>query len=178
MKSESVFLILALCAAAGACLPSPWAIPGTLLCIGFLLYLGLSALRDSCTDTLTGLRNLRGLQRFRSSIRKDAPISLLYLDVNDLHTLNRQQGHAAGDQLLQKIAADLRSVPGAAAFRIGGDEFLLVRQGICPEQLLSLWRAADTSKAVSAGAATGSAGNWESLLHDAEWAMYRQKEHF
>ena len=170
----SLFILSALGAVVSACLPSFWAKPVCLLCIAVLLLLGLSARRDSCTDALTGLQNLRGLECFRSSLRKDAPVTLLYLDVNDLHTINRTQGHAAGDRLLQEIAADLRSVPGATAFRIGGDEFLLIRRG--NHELLSLWAAADASKAVSAGAAAGTAGSWECLLRGAEQAMYRQKE--
>ena len=176
MKQQFLFILFALGAAVSACLPSFWAKPVCFLCIAVLLFLGLSALHDSCTDALTGLQNRRGLERFRSTFRKDDPITLLYLDVNDLHTVNRTRGHAAGDQLLQELAADLAAIPHAQAFRIGGDEFLLLRRGQNPDGLLSLWAAVSASGTVSAGAAAGTAGSWEQLLKDAEQAMYRQKE--
>jgi diguanylate cyclase (GGDEF)-like protein len=86
------------------------------------------------SDPLTGLGNRRALERELSrtmlrSRRLDHPLSLLYLDVDDLKLVNDRFGHAAGDETLRALAHAARqcSRDGAdSGYRVGGDEFVLI----------------------------------------------------
>jgi diguanylate cyclase (GGDEF)-like protein len=89
------------------------------------------------TDPLTGLGNLRHLQRELAQMlemqkRYSHPFGLLLMDIDGLKRVNDSQGHQAGDRLLMQVAMALRrsirSVDVAA--RIGGDEFCV----LAPEQ--------------------------------------------
>jgi diguanylate cyclase (GGDEF)-like protein len=91
-------------------------------------------------DGLTGLAN-RVLFRDRLEhavalhTRDLRPISLLYLDLDDFKVVNDTLGHAAGDQLLVRIAERLRGTvrAGDTVARLGGDEFaVLLEDGADP----------------------------------------------
>ena len=85
-------------------------------------------------DPLTGLGNRRALERelARSMLRSRRlghPLSLLYMDVDDLKHVNDRFGHAAGDETLRAVghAVRLCSREGAdSGYRVGGDEFVLI----------------------------------------------------
>jgi diguanylate cyclase (GGDEF)-like protein len=85
-------------------------------------------------DPLTGLGNRRALERelartMLRSRRLDHPLSLLYLDVDDLKLVNDRFGHAVGDETLRALghAARQSSRDGAdSGYRVGGDEFVLI----------------------------------------------------
>ena len=89
------------------------------------------------TDALTGLGNLRHLQREIAHLldlhkRYGHPFGLLLMDVDGLKRINDSHGHQAGDRVLMQVAMSvrrsIRSVDIAA--RIGGDEFCV----LAPEQ--------------------------------------------
>jgi diguanylate cyclase (GGDEF)-like protein len=89
------------------------------------------------TDPLTGLGNLRFLQRelghmLETQKRYGHPFGLLLMDIDGLKRVNDSQGHQAGDRLLMQVAMALqrsiRTVDVAA--RLGGDEFCV----LAPEQ--------------------------------------------
>ena len=89
------------------------------------------------TDPLTGLGNLRHLQREIAQLldlqkRYDHPFALLLLDVDGLKRINDSHGHQAGDRVLMQVAMSvrrsIRTVDIAA--RMGGDEFCV----LAPEQ--------------------------------------------
>jgi diguanylate cyclase (GGDEF)-like protein len=89
------------------------------------------------TDALTGLHNLRYLQRqlavqLDSYKRYKHPFSVLIMDVDGLKRINDAHGHPAGDRLLMQVAMALqRSVRSMdTAARLGGDEFCV----LAPEQ--------------------------------------------
>ena len=49
----------------------------------------------------------------------------VYADANGLHELNNEQGHDAGDRMLQTVAREMQSRFGDAhTYRVGGDEFV------------------------------------------------------
>ncbi len=86
------------------------------------------------TDPLTGLGNRRGLERELSkamlrSRRLDHPLSLLFMDVDDLKIVNDRYGHAAGDETLRVVGNVTRSCSRDGTdtgYRVGGDEFVLI----------------------------------------------------
>jgi len=85
-------------------------------------------------DPLTGLGNRRALERelaraMLRSRRMDHPLSLLYLDVNDLKRVNDRFGHSGGDETLRVVANVARACSREGTdngYRLGGDEFVLV----------------------------------------------------
>jgi len=82
-------------------------------------------------DQLTGV-SLRtvGLAEIEHEIqrarRTRMPLALAFVDVNHLKTVNDDQGHLAGDELLKQVAQTLRAKlrPYDAIVRFGGDEFV------------------------------------------------------
>jgi diguanylate cyclase (GGDEF)-like protein len=79
------------------------------------------------TDALTGLRNRGALERARASGRFDSGY-VVCLDLDGLKTINDRYGHPLGDRAICAFAENLREYAEHrdAAFRIGGDEFMLV----------------------------------------------------
>lgn len=86
------------------------------------------------TDGLTGLFNRR---TFEAAIevecararRSHAPLSVVYLDIDQFKRVNDRAGHAAGDQVLRQVALAIRETIRThldAGFRLGGDEFALL----------------------------------------------------
>jgi diguanylate cyclase (GGDEF)-like protein/PAS domain S-box-containing protein len=87
----------------------------------------------SQSDELTGLNNRRGffsfgLQQLKIAKRLKKESDLVFLDIDNLKEVNDTHGHAAGDQLLQGMAAILRRTlrESDVVGRIGGDEFAVL----------------------------------------------------
>jgi diguanylate cyclase (GGDEF)-like protein len=85
------------------------------------------------TDPLTRLYNSRwlrdtGERELARAARDGRPLSLLLVDLDHFKAVNDGSGHAVGDVLLQRVAAQLRSaVRGAdAVVRLGGEEFVVM----------------------------------------------------
>lgn len=84
-------------------------------------------------DTLTGLPN-RLLFRDRLTIalahakRLQAPLAVMFLDLDRFKNVNDTLGHSLGDELLRTVGTRLRSVlrEGDTIARMGGDEFTVL----------------------------------------------------
>ena len=85
------------------------------------------------TDTLTSINNRRYLfeladHEFDVAMRYQQPLSVILFDLDALKQINDRFGHAAGDQMLERVAqvacAELRSVDVIG--RYGGDEFVVL----------------------------------------------------
>ena len=96
---------------------------------------------DSLHDDLTGLANRRNLDQHLRQWQKgshDKELALLQIDLDRFKEINDTLGHAAGDFILQHVAAVLRHNCQDDDFiaRIGGDEFIIVRKAnIAREEL-------------------------------------------
>ncbi len=88
---------------------------------------------ESLHDGLTGLGNHRAFQeelqrQVDLQTRYRVPVSLLLLDLDDLKVINDSNGHAAGDEQLQRLSVLIGKTARFSdrAFRIGGDEFAIL----------------------------------------------------
>lgn len=137
--------------------PQYWSIASAYMVILALVLFGTPALvlvlvillrRDADTafyDTLTGLRNRRGLTIALKAIA-EAPgavfptagivLSIALIDIDKFKTLNDCHGHAYGDTVLRSMANQLASTfpPPVVTARLGGEEFVVVAH------TLTAWR--------------------------------------
>jgi len=88
---------------------------------------------DALIDPLTGLGNHRAFQeelarQVEDARRQGTTLGLVVIDLDDLKRVNDQLGHAGGDALLAATGRLLGagSRRGDRAFRIGGDEFVML----------------------------------------------------
>ncbi len=150
-------------------------------------------------DALTGLPNRtliidRAEQMLARSARTQGWVAALFIDIDNFKSVNDTLGHAAGDQLLQAVAARLDGVVrGSDALgRLGGDEFVMVCEDLpmgagaeliaerVLEALTPPFKLGEEEQArftvhVSVGVAVGERTTAEELLRKADIAMYRAK---
>ena len=149
-------------------------------------------------DGLTGLPNrtliVDRLEQVLLRARHiQAPVAVLFIDLDSFKTVNDTLGHAAGDELLQSVAARLDGVVRDvdALGRLGGDEFVVVAADISlmagpeliAERLLEALKEpfklgeeqTPITVTASIGIAVGEQSGAGDLLRDADIAMYRAK---
>jgi diguanylate cyclase (GGDEF)-like protein len=147
------------------------------------------------TDGLTGVFNRSCLeltldQAMRAIHRNGGLVSLVFIDVDDLKTVNDQSGHQAGDRVLRDLArllADSCRETDTVA-RYGGDEFVVLMPGTdargARQVLAKIDRAIEQRNAAAPGEAPLRASmglhtsGWcdpEELLLAADRSMYAMK---
>ncbi|GIM95060.1 hypothetical protein Ato02nite_068530 [Paractinoplanes toevensis] len=158
----------------------------------------VEAVREAHHDPVTGLPNralfLKILNRVLSSRGTSAdPTSVLFIDLDRFKAVNDSLGHEAGDQLLALVARRLRGCVRASdtTARLGGDEFAALLHDspmeaatIVGERVVAAikepFRVA--GREIFIGASVGvaisreDAEKSETLLHNADVAMYRAKK--
>jgi len=96
--------------------------------------------KKSTTDALTGAFNRTYFQEFSASLMKEnraaidagtEQVSLAIIDLDKFKVVNDTYGHDTGDEVLQCVAKLIQSrlSPEETLIRLGGEEFLLLRQG-------------------------------------------------
>ncbi|WP_127530848.1 putative bifunctional diguanylate cyclase/phosphodiesterase [Paenibacillus kobensis] len=89
--------------------------------------------RMAYQDQLTGLPNRYELgRRFNSFLHRTDRGAVLFIDIDQFKTINDTLGHDVGDLLVLDASRRLAAMSndGIMVFRIGGDEFLLLAEGI------------------------------------------------
>lgn len=150
-------------------------------------------------DPLTGLMNRRyfteRLEGFLGhSNRHDTRFALMFLDLDRFKEVNDSYGHAAGDELLRRVSAQLKKLlrRNDVIGRLGGDEFVILIDNITREdqpamvanKLLALfsntWNI--LGQEVEVGTSIGIAlypedsQSTHGLLKQADLAMYSAKQ--
>ncbi|MGN5376512.1 bifunctional diguanylate cyclase/phosphodiesterase [Sphingomonas hankookensis] len=149
-------------------------------------------------DSLTGLPNRTSfLEWMTRQTAPDSPhraVALLSIDLDRFKEVNDMHGHAAGDQLLTRIAGRMRAalLPGEFIARLGGDEFVAAVPVAGPDdaaRLIDRLRDAITAPVLleqegveaSCGMSIGvalwprDATELSTLINNADLAMYRAK---
>lgn len=148
-------------------------------------------------DLLTGLLNRRGFiagaqPLWSTANRRQRPLSLLMVDLDNFKAINDHHGHAGGDQALQAVARLLtqQSREGDLVGRWGGEEFVVLLPETSLEEARVLAERLRTAIAAlpasSCGGATltaslgvaGRSGNTslEQLVNEADRQLYLAKE--
>ncbi len=155
-------------------------------------------------DALTDLPNRALLlRRLADSLERararQSHIAVLYVDIDDLKRINDSVGHECGDEVIAEIARRLVATtrPGDLVARIGGDEFVVLCEGVTDEttaadladrlriattdRISILDKNIDTSVSIGVVLTAGfdspqaSVDIAQSLLDEADKAMYRAK---
>jgi diguanylate cyclase (GGDEF)-like protein/PAS domain S-box-containing protein len=92
------------------------------------------------TDSLTGLANrttaFENIRRIKNQLRRTGTRSaLLFCDLDNFKLINDTYSHRAGDEVLCAVAKRIKAClrTGDLAARIGGDELLVLLQGVQDE---------------------------------------------
>jgi diguanylate cyclase (GGDEF)-like protein len=150
-------------------------------------------------DTLTGLPNRalvldRADQMLARTARQPGVLAgALFIDIDGFKHVNDNLGHAAGDQLLKTVGERLQSVvrDEDTVGRLGGDEFVVLVDSSTAEATIDLLADRLTevlrepvelddgrkifSVTVSIGVAVGQYATPDTLLRDADLALYAAK---
>lgn len=152
----------------------------------------------SIIDELTGVYNLRGLslhgnQMLLEAKRSEAPLSVVFIDVDGLKGVNDSLGHDVGSSLLCDVATVLRDNyrESDIVSRVGGDEFVIIVYGSEDDMVSAIDRLKATVDTINAsgtkpykiGFSIGQARfdprtneSLETLINRADAAMYEVKK--
>jgi diguanylate cyclase (GGDEF)-like protein len=154
--------------------------------------------REATHDALTGLPN-RGLlvdridQALSHAKRSGRCTAVLFVDLDGFKQVNDTSGHAAGDTVLRRVADTLVSAlrPMDTVARIGGDEFVVLAPDVdshlhavdlSARLIAEMCRRPDPAEgadhvgvSIGIAVAVGGAATAESLLNEADTAMYHAK---
>lgn len=142
-------------------------------------------------DDMTKMYNRN---KYRQMIKEYYPtvsrIGVIFWDVNGLKETNDSKGHEQGDRLITSIAKLIRELMGdhAKAYRIGGDEFVMILEDATEEELdqfVAKWKdtlqqknqGSDLVLSAAMGYAIGNGCDIEKIIKRADHDMYKAKQH-
>lgn len=148
-------------------------------------------------DVLTGVANRRAFMDHAETalaecLRRDAPLSLIFFDLDHFKAINDLHGHATGDRVIQAFARTAKRILRSedTIGRIGGEEFAVVLPDIGPgtafviADRIRIAFAEDcrdvagrtVNATVSGGIATaGPSATLDSIIQAGDEALYRAK---
>lgn len=145
---------------------------------------------EAVHDKLTSLYNRSGYYSIYNDLKIDNLIYIL-IDIDNFKQVNDKHGHNIGDVVLKKVANTLKNVfeDRGYLFRIGGDEFAILIEGIDANPLEKLKEKIDEVNKIlevsennipvaqiSVGIAYGdSKDTTDSLFKKADLALYKTK---
>lgn len=138
----------------------------------------------SFEDSLTGLGNRN---RYLQDIAVPEAVQntgIVYIAINEMKRLNDTYGHSYGDQILTGCAGKIRETfPSGLAYRVGGDEFVVICRDIPRERFEQHVRTFKTHCAASQDCHAAIGYHWaeqaediQGLTHEAEAWMYEDKK--
>ncbi|MCW3000916.1 MAG: hypothetical protein JWQ20_214 [Conexibacter sp.] len=150
---------------------------------------------SSVIDPLTGMLNRNALQTRIAELAQQAsilrePVALIVGDLDNFKAINDGHGHAAGDAVLKDVAYRMRKCLRAydLAYRLGGEEFLVVLPGGDAEQAAQVAEALRRSISddpiagllvtISFGVSASAPGafQYDDVFAEADLALYRSKQ--
>lgn len=143
-------------------------------------------------DDMTQIYNKnKFLQMKKNYYPKVSQLAVIYIDVNGLKTVNDENGHEYGDELIYEIACSIKDTikekENENSFRVGGDEFVVILEAedeSMTQEWIRSWKrnmghrnkSSHVKLSASAGYAIGEGKNIEELIHIADQNMYLDKQ--
>lgn len=140
------------------------------------------------TDMLTGCNNRQLLdKRLEEYAGYGGSMTLAFIDINGLKTINDQYGHIEGDNYLISVSRILTQT-GAGLnvdlFRYGGDEFVIISNTLSEQGFMNFLQKAnekiqaestDYPRSISYGVVYGNCVDYKELIDAADEMMYKHK---
>ena len=145
-------------------------------------------------DNLTGLFNQNYYNEYLANPKDSGTTGVIFFDVNGLKAANDKNGHEYGDLLLKRCAQSILNIcedSTSIAFRLGGDEFLMVIEGATEPviiQKIAEWKSAieiinrenmveydGLYCSMAIGYAIGASTDIENTIRKADALMYENK---
>lgn len=140
-------------------------------------------------DGMTGLYNRsKYISMMSEAYLKEEQVGVIFWDINFLKRTNDTRGHEAGDELILTVAHSIERhmTDKDLAYRIGGDEFIMVMQGAdnkyiskklqeWNKTLAKLQQKVDINLSVAVGYSSGKGENFDSIIREADRMMYENK---
>lgn len=107
-----------------------------LILLLLIIRLSLSRYYDSITDSLSGLYNRKQLEKeilfYEKNSHKLLSYGIIMADIDFFKKYNDTYGHAAGDEVIQRVSSIIRQSVRERdiAIRYGGEEFLILLKNI------------------------------------------------
>jgi len=145
---------------------------------------------SAVTDVLTGIYNraelTKRLDKFLTELSKrNLPISVFMIDVDNFKKFNDTRGHPEGDRVLKAIAELLRSsIPeNAVCCRYGGEEFVVIlpaatqteAKDVAEKLRSEIEKNCDLTISIGLIICMNSSASREKLIKEADRALYRAK---
>ena len=138
---------------------------------------------NSRTDPLTGAGNRYAFHAAIAALPEGVDLAFVFGDINGLKRVNDTRGHEAGDQLICTAAEVMGQLKGSGkVFRMGGDEFLLLKEIASPGDAEALTKALkDRYKALGVSMALGTVtcrtplANVDQIITQVDRKMYQDK---
>ncbi len=138
-------------------------------------------------DELTGLNNRNCFNMDFEKLKNNYPgvVGIVYVDINGLKQCNDTKGHSCGDQMIISCSCVLKNVFGKQAYRVGGDEFVILCSDKSEEEFLlcceTLHNQLNAEKNLSASmgvAISCSLDELEDKMDEADQKMYEAKKQY